>query len=59
MIKRLANKIIDFLVPALLDELLKLSFDVQRISDSVFQVTVFYDGIVVFDKIINLKKPNS
>ncbi len=58
MIKRLANKIIDFIVPALLDEFLKLRFDVFRVSENSFEITIYYDSFVVYNQIINLSKPN-
>ncbi len=58
MIKRLANKIIDRLIPSLLDEFLKLRVDVFRVSEDAFEISIYYDSLVVYNQIINLSKPN-
>ncbi len=58
MIKRLVNRIIELLVPTLLDEFLKLRFDVFRVSENAFEITIYYDGMAVFTQTINLSIPN-
>ncbi len=58
MFKRLANKIIDLLIPSLLDEFLKLRFDVFRVSENAFEITIYYDGMKVFKKTIKLSIQN-
>lgn len=54
MIKRLVNALIDRII----QNLLRIRFDVHRINENMFELTIYYDGMAIFTQTINLSIPN-